>query len=534
MRINAHPRLRRLFKLRTILLVVMLSVLFLPLGSIYFLRFYENDLVRKTELELISQSAALAATYRLLINQNHLDPAPYLPVVPTLDLSSNPILPRRPVAQLANTPQHPLIMQAAKQMQSILAATQQVTLSGMRLLDANGVVIAGKNEVGLSLAHIKEVRQALKGEYSSVIRERISDEPPPPIASISRGTKIRIFTAFPIIDEGHVYGVIYLSRTPQNVLKRLYANKKKVFFLSFLMLGLTGVLASFISSRLSRPIRELIEQTQQVTSGELETVDVLRQPGTYELSQLSNSFAEMSKTLHERTTYIDRFASHVSHEFKTPLTSMQGTLELLEEHIDDMPLEQRRRFLNNLQEDTQRLKRLVNRLLEQARADSTQVSSETSNLAQVLEQMESRFSDTSLQLNYQQSELDVSVKVTADSLKIIFNNLFDNSLKHGADAIEITANQENEELILYIQDNGSGISAANRKRIFTPFFTTRREKGGTGLGLGIVESLLKVWNGEIELLESDLESNPKSNPKSGPKPDKGALFKIRLFLEQIQ
>ncbi len=520
MRINAHPRLRRLFKLRTILLVVMLSVLFLPLGSIYFLRFYENDLVRKTELELISQSAALAATYRLLINQNHVDPAsPYLPIVPTLDLSSNSVLPRRPVAQLANTPEHPLVMQAAQQMQSILAATQQVTLSGMRLLDANGVVIAGKNELGFSLAHIKEVQQALAGEFSSVIRERISDEPPPPIASISRGTKIRIFTAFPIINEGKVYGVIYLSRTPQNVLKHLYANKNKVFFLLFLLLGVTGLLASFISSRLSRPIRELIKQTQKITSGELQTVDVLRQPGTYELSQLSNSFAEMSKTLHERTTYIDRFASHVSHEFKTPLTSMQGTLELLQEHIDDMPLEQRRHFLNNLQEDTERLKRLVSRLLEQARADSTQVSSETSHLVEVLTQLQSRFSDTPLKIKYQHNQVDVSVKIAEDQLNIIFNNLFDNSLKHGADRVEITTNQEDEKLILFIQDNGSGISSANRKRVFTPFFTTRREKGGTGLGLGIVESLLKVWNGKIELLESEHDSNT------------GALFRVSLFLE---
>ena len=423
MRINAHPRLRRLFKLRTILLVVMLSVLFLPLGSIYFLRFYENDLVRKTELELISQSAAIAATYRLLIHQNHLDLSlGYMPISPSLDLSSDPVLPRRPTARITNSPQHPLVMQAAQQMQFILSSTQQTTLAGMRLLDASGTVIAGHDEVGFSLAHIVEVQHALEGSFSAVIRERISDEPPPPIASISRGTKIRIFTAFPIIDEGKVYGVVYLSRTPQNILKHLYANKQKVFFLIFFVLALTALLATFISSRLSRPIRELIEQTQKVTSGELETVEVLRQPGTYELSKLSNSFAEMSKILHERTTYIDRFASHVSHEFKTPLTSMQGSLELLQEHRDDMPAEQQRRFLNNLQEDTERLKRLVNRLLEQARADSTQISSETTNLANVLKQLESRFSDTTLQLDYQPDELDVSVKIATHQLKIILNN----------------------------------------------------------------------------------------------------------------
>ena len=515
MRINARPRLRRLFKLRTILLVVMLSVLFLPLGSIYFLRFYENDLVRKTELELISQSAALAATYRQLIQQNHLDLSQgYTPISPILDLSSNPVLPRRPAAKPSQIPTHPLTAQAGQQMQFILASTQQITLAGMRILDANGTVIAGNNEMGLSMAHIYEVQQALQGEYTPVIRERISDEPAPPIASLSRGTKIRLFTAFPIIDQGRVYGVVYLSRTPQNILKHLYANKKKVLFLTSLILVLTGLLVLFISSRLSRPIRELIEQTQKVTRGELKTVEVLRQPGTYELFKLSSGFAEMSKTLNERSTYIDRFASHVSHEFKTPLTSMQGTLELLQEHIDDMPLEQRQRFLCNLQEDTERLKRLVNRLLEQARADSTQISSETSQLVDVIKQLESRFSDTPLKLKYTQEEINVSVKIATNQLKIILNNLLDNSLKHQANIVSITAIQKNGKIILSLLDNGTGISPANRDRIFTPFFTTRRENGGTGLGLGIVESLLKTWNGEIELLESE----------------NGALFQVTLFI----
>jgi len=158
---------------------------------------------------------------------------------------------------------------------------------------------------------------------------------------------------------------------------------------------------------------------------------------------------------------------------------------------------------------------LVNRLLEQARADSTQISSETANLADVLKQLQSRFSDTTLQLDYQPDELDISVKIAPHQLKIILNNLFDNSLKHQANIVEISATQRDETISLLIQDNGSGISGANRKRVFTPFFTTRRENGGTGLGLGIVESLLKVWNGRIELLDSG----------------SGVLFQVTLLLD---
>lgn len=80
---------------------------------------------------------------------------------------------------------------------------------------------------------------ALAGQYASVLRERVSDDAQPPAASLSRGVGIRIFTAFPIVDQGQVYGVVYLSRTPQNILKHLYGIKEKVAVLALLLLGMT-------------------------------------------------------------------------------------------------------------------------------------------------------------------------------------------------------------------------------------------------------------------------------------------------------
>ncbi len=524
MPINAQPasiKPRHLFRLRTILWMVMLSVLLLPLASIYFFRFYENELVRKTEIELISQSAVLSTVYRELIGKNSIETNPlYTPVFPSLDLSKpNAVLPRRPHSREAlyynQTEGYPVAQQAGKSMQRILKNTQRVTLSGIRILDANGVVVAGSSELNESLAHVQEVKNALKGQFTSVIRQRISDEPPPSIASLSRGTGIRVFTAFPIIDQGKVYGVVYLSRTPKNILKHLYSIKEKVVLLGLVLLGLTSLIVMFISSRLSRPIRELIDQTQKVTRGEAETIEVLKHPGTRELSMLSDSFAEMSQTLHERSQYIQQFAAHVSHEFKTPLTSMQGSLELLEEHIDDMPVKQRQRFIDNLQEDTERLKNLVSRLLEQARADSLSTSIESTNLLKTLNIIKSRYKDSQLVLDYSESEIDIDVSIPNSALESILANLFDNSLQHGATNISINTKQENGRLEISVHDNGSGISDANQNKIFTPFFTTRRDSGGTGLGLGIIESILKASNGSINNISVK----------------KGALFVLNLGLE---
>ncbi len=501
--INAKPKLRRLFRLRTILLLVMLSILLLPLGSLYFFRFYENDLVRKTETELIVQSAVLATVYKELIGKNQIDfPYEFTPIEPQLDLSKHKVLPRRPASKASlsynQTSNYSQAQQAGKSIQRILRNTQKFTLAGIRILDENGIVVAGRSELNESLAHVYEVKRALKGKYTSVIRERISDEPPPSIASISRGTGIRVFTAFPIIGNNRVYGVVYLSRTPQNILKHLYSIKEKVILFSILLLALTGLIVLFISSRLSRPIRELIDQTQKVTKGEIETVQVLHQPGTYELAKLSNSFAEMSQALQERSRYIQEFASHVSHEFKTPLTSMQGSLELLDEHRDDMTVEQRQRFIKNLQEDTQRLKSLVNRLLEQARADSLQGSSDTTNLLQGMMQLQGRYKELGLNIVFEdETLLDIKVRIIQSALQSVLGNLCDNSLQHDATQVHISITLENSKVFISFHDNGTGISKANQQKIFTPFFTTRRETGGTGLGLGIVKSLLKASNGEI-------------------------------------
>ena len=499
MRINAYPRLRRLFKLRTILLVVMLSVLFLPLISIYSFRFYESQLVRNTELQLISQASALSATYRELLNLRDNTALPMTPISPKLDLSVDPVLLPRPSAYVTPHRIDQSLIEVSQRMNVIFANTQRFTLTGMRLLDAKGLVIAGKAEVGLSLAHVKEIKQALDGDVSTVIRERISDQPSPPMASLSRGSSIRIFCAFPIIHQQQVIGIIYLSRTPEDVVKHLYNNRKKLLIITAIILGFTGLLVSFISSRLSRPIRELISQTEKVTRGESQTIEVIHQPGTYELSELSNNFSKMSKALYERSQYINEFASHVSHEFKTPLTSMQGSLELLEDHLEDMSTEQQQRFINNLQEDTQRLKNLVNRLLEQARADSSEKSTETSALLKLLESNKKIYASQGLHLQFNVRNVNEEIQVSTTQLEIVFKNLLDNSLNHQATRVEISAITTKEYIMLSLCDNGTGISTANSERVFTPFFTTRREVGGTGLGLGIIEAILKTWGGSIYL-----------------------------------
>jgi len=222
-------------RLATILLIVNLAVLILPLGSLLFFRIYENQLVRQTESELISQGAVLAAVYRQEVLARRPDlsdygietiPLPtqklgdyiYVPILPQLDLTTGEQLPDRPNGEVVVDRPDETATAAGNILNAIISEARKSTLAGLKILDYNGVAVAGRAEVGLSFAHVKEVAKALGGKYASVIRERDITSPLPSITGLSRTTGIRVFVAYPIIYEQRLLGVAYLSRTPNSIL----------------------------------------------------------------------------------------------------------------------------------------------------------------------------------------------------------------------------------------------------------------------------------------------------------------------------
>jgi signal transduction histidine kinase len=509
----AKPKIRR-FKLRSILLVVSVVVLILPLGGIYFLRIYENELVKQTELELISQAALISAVYKREINiltagERHRDygvkisapPAEddyYRPVKAALNLAASEIKPRPEEPQKTDLRADSIAMEAGRRLASMLMDAQRTTLSGVRVLDPQGIAVGGRADIGLSFAHLEEVQLARSGVYVSSIRERTIHRPTRAFASISRGTGIRVFVAFPVREDDRLLGVILLSRTPQSILQHLYEQKERVLVLASVVLLLAVALVVLTSYTIARPLHALIQQTKTFASGDKKPIEPLKRPVTEEVALLSESFADMARSLEYRAQYIRDFAAHVSHEFKTPLTGIQGAVELLQEHLDDMPIEKRARFLANIAHDADRLKRLVDRLLEMARADVIEPTRAQTELAPIIARLPERYKEQGLAVSFAVEE-DISTFIAPEILETVFTNLLDNSRQNGADRVDIKAGRSNGHLSVTVVDNGQGISPANVDKIFTPFFTTHRDQGGTGLGLGIVRSLLKAYGGDISL-----------------------------------
>ncbi|MEE3624687.1 ATP-binding protein [Nitrospirillum sp. BR 11752] len=513
-----------------IVVAVLLAVAALPLAGLFFFRLYENQLVRQTEAELIAQASVLAATYADAVER--LEPPPALspavmtsqpaddrfhPIEPALDLTGDDVLGPRPPAQPATTAVDPALQAIGTQVYAIARRAQDQMLAGVRVLDFNGVILAGAEEVGQSLAGVPEVADALAGHYHASLRIRRSQHEPPPLYSISRGTGVRVFVALPIIahtqDGDRVAGVIYASRTPNNIFRHLYGERRKVALAGACILAVILVIAFVFSRTITRPIHQLVRQTRELGTRTLDQGPAdAPHYGTREIALLSQSFHDMAQRLSDRSRYITTFAAHVSHELKSPLTGIQGAAELLHDDLEGdqaMAPEQRRRFLGNILADTRRLTALVQRLRDLAQADNP-VRGGRADLAALWPDLAAQFPDLTLSAHGD----NAAVAMSAENALILFSHLADNAGHHGATALTVDVAVRDWAVVVTVADNGHGISPANRDRVFDAFFTTRRDSGGTGMGLHIVQSLLRAHGGDIRLAEKS--------------PEGGAVFEVTL------
>jgi signal transduction histidine kinase len=496
-------------RLRTLLLAVLLFAAAMPAIGTVLLRVYETTLVRQTQSELTAQGAALAATAGALWpdarppsgGPGPRDPGYYRPEPSDIDLSAAAMLDERPAAGPTTRAPEPLAVATAGRMEPIFDATSRSTLASIVMLDRQGVVVRGAG-LGGDLSSLPEVREALAGRPDTVLRRNGQYHPRYSLEWLSRASALRLHHARPIMVNGQVAGALLLSRSPRALFRGLYQDRGKIALVVLVIVGLLVALSGLVSRGVTRPIEALSVATRAVAAGRGAIPDT---PPTaaIEIRALYEDFRAMADVIARRSRYLRDFAAAVSHEFKTPLAGIGGAVELLQDHYGTMSQDERSRFLANIAADNGRLSQLVARLLDLARADMARPEADAAtDLAAPAHRIADALSDRAFKVSVDLPEGLAKVAVPESTVETVLATLVDNSRQAGAAAVTLTARADEAGVTLAVTDNGPGVAAADRDRLFEPFFTTRRADGGTGLGLAIARSLVEAHGGQIGIADA--------------------------------
>lgn len=493
-------------RLRTVLFGTLLFVAALPGFGAIFLRVYENALVRRTEAELVAQGAALAASAAVVWKGASAKPTAPVAVryhdrMTEVDLRSTPILPPRPAAMAKRQRPDGAAIAVARQMMPAFQETKMTTLSSILMLDRRAIILNGR-EGGRSLALLPEIRAALGGKAVTMLRKNEGAVPSYPLDWVSRAANIRLHHARPIIVGGKVAGIMLISRSPRALFLGLYEDKGKIMLGVAVILLLLILLSAIFSRAIVRPIEGLSRATRLLASGRRA---VPRHPSlqVVEIRTLFEDFEQMADSIEKRSRYLRDFASSLSHEFKTPLAAIAGTIELLEDHGADMAPADRKQFLANMAADAQRLSRLVSRLMELARADVLMGQGDAqADVTNIMAAVADGLSGEDFTIVVDRPEQIPPLAMDAAAVEAVLTIFAENARQAGARRLTITLSVRGGMADVDLIDDGPGIAPGDAHRIFDPFFTSKRTQGGTGLGLAIARSLLNAYRGEVYLMAS--------------------------------
>ena len=209
------------------------------------------------------------------------------------------------------------------------------------------------------------------------------------------------------------------------------------------------------------------------------------------------------------------FFTEVAHEIRTPLTLINGPLEIINEtKISDPRL---RKHVDTIGQNTRRLLSLASQLLDFRKVGTDHLKPVFENvninklLTATLERFEPTFAHNGKTLTISHTDENITANIDREAITKVLSNLFNNALKYSAHATSISMLKEDDKLRLTVLSDGTRIPQDNAEHIFEPFFTTKKTGEGTGLGLAIVHDTVKLHGGSISV---------------GPNKPRGSVFSV--------
>ena len=333
----------------------------------------------------------------------------------------------------------------------------------------------------------------------------------------------------PILDKENkdeVLGTVVVTAYINDIYDSLGEMRSQVYLLSLFTSFLIGLLSFFTSSFISRPLKLLMKCVQKITNGQLDQKVNIR--GKDEIAELGNAFNHMAEQLQRVEHSRQEFVSNVSHELKTPLSSIKVLTEslLFQENV---PVEMYQEFFMDINSEVDRLDNIISDLLTLVRLDQTEVPMNitTTNLNDMTQAILKRLiplaKKKDIKLIYQ-SHKEIFVDIDEVKLTLAISNLIENAIKYTPEGgeVKVILQSDLQDAWVSVEDTGIGIAKDEQSKIFERFYRTdktrNRETGGTGLGLSITYRTVIMHNGSIQVESEE---------------GKGSIFTVQIPIRQI-
>ncbi|XQY91090.1 sensor histidine kinase [Metabacillus sp. HB246100] len=320
----------------------------------------------------------------------------------------------------------------------------------------------------------------------------------------------------PLLDNKSLSGILYLYLPLSPITEVFNQSTPLLIAVGVVFFLLTFFIVNRMSHSFLQPIHEMKQYANDLAKGQFSKVIPVQSQD--EIGKLAETFNYMSKALHETDIRKKEFLANVAHELRTPLSYVKGYSEVLQEGLYETE-DEARKYLILIQQESERMKRLVNDLLDLAQLESTHY--QLVKMPIVFSQL---ILDTLERFNYRIKEKELQITVSLDDeiiingnedrLQQIVYNLIENAIRYTNSQGKITLilREEKEKIHFSIADNGIGMTKVDIEQIGQRFFRSdkarNRKEGGTGLGLAIVKQLVHLHGGTLEV-ESEVGEGTK-------------------------
>nr|WP_318001078.1 HAMP domain-containing sensor histidine kinase [uncultured Faecalibacillus sp.] len=279
---------------------------------------------------------------------------------------------------------------------------------------------------------------------------------------------------------------------------------------AILILGcvfLTGsIVFLVIADIIVKPLTRLTNAIKELSNGNYNVrVDNV---GQDEISKLNQGFNQMARQLAKQDETRQKFISDISHEFQTPLTSIQGFANILKE--EDLPKEQRVKYANIILYNSKRLSSLAKNMLQLTLLDREEIELEISNYSlvnqmnRVISTQENQATEKNIEIVFETPKKDIFIDGDEQRLEQVWTNIISNAIKYTNEGglITITIKKSSKDIEVSIEDTGIGMSKEVVSHIFERFYREDKARNveGNGLGLAIVKSIVDLHHGKIDIL----------------------------------